>query len=145
MHPEITLFSAKCRECFEIWCQDGSLVRSANLLMFTICAGSTCLHTTLCQPWNDSLTVPEGPLHANFPQYCSLTALACLQGGNCNPDLNQRRVTIMVSDVCEPCSPPGDDHIDLQALTFLKVTQNICYQPLKALADFRLSQALGMP
>ena len=44
-----------------------------------------------------------------------------MQGGNCNPDPNQRRVTVMISDVCEPCSPPGDDHIDLQALTFLKV------------------------
>ena len=44
-----------------------------------------------------------------------------MQGGNCNPDPNQRRVTVMISDVCQPCSPPGDDHIDLQALTFLKV------------------------
>ena len=42
-------------------------------------------------------------------------------GGNCNPDPNQTRVTIMISDVCQPCSPPGNNHIDLQALTFLKV------------------------
>ena len=48
-----------------------------------------------------------------------------MQGGNCNPDPNQRRVTVMISDVCEPCSPPGDDHIDLQALTFLKVAADL--------------------
>lgn len=27
----------------------------------------------------------------------------------------------MISDVCEPCNPGGDNQIDLQALTFLKV------------------------
>lgn len=51
--------------------------------------------------------------------------MSMMQGGICNPDPNQRRVTIMISDVCEPCSPPGDDHIDLQALTFLKVRSHV--------------------
>ncbi|KAK9916962.1 hypothetical protein WJX75_009263 [Coccomyxa subellipsoidea] len=41
--------------------------------------------------------------------------------GDCNPNPNQRRVTIMISDVCEPCNPGGDNQIDLQALTFLKI------------------------
>lgn len=48
----------------------------------------------------------------------------------------------MISDVCEPCSPPGDDHIDLQALTFLKVTQHItAAQTLRAPA-IRFSDCL---
>ena len=54
-----------------------------------------------------------------------------MQGGNCNPDPNQRRVTVMISDVCQPCSPPGDDHIDLQALTFLKVMPSLQLTSLK--------------
>ena len=40
----------------------------------------------------------------------------------------------MISDVCEPCSPPGDDHIDLQALTFLKVR---CHAEASVIAGTR--------
>ena len=61
-----------------------------------------------------------------------------MQGGNCNPDPNQRRVTVMISDVCQPCSPPGDDHIDLQALTFLKVAAD-------SSQDRRLQYACCLP
>ena len=38
--------------------------------------------------------------------------------GNCNADLSQRSVTVMITDACPQCE---DGHIDVQALTFLKV------------------------
>jgi hypothetical protein len=44
----------------------------------------------------------------------------------CNPNYNQRRITIMISDVCEPCHPGGADHIDIQALAFQKVPCKFC-------------------
>ena len=38
--------------------------------------------------------------------------------GRCNSDPDQRSVTIMITDACPECEA---DHIDVQALTFLKV------------------------
>lgn len=52
----------------------------------------------------------------------SKTILTVTQGGVCNSNPFQRRVTLMISDVCEPCHPGGPDHIDMQALEFQKVT-----------------------
>ena len=50
-------------------------------------------------------------------QGCRLLTWRRMQG-MCNSDPDQRSVTIMITDACPEC---GADHIDVQALTFLKV------------------------
>lgn len=98
---------ALCRQCFKTWCCDSSTEGTSRPdSLRARHAGSTP-----CK--NEG----QMPCRQCFEVWCQDGS----PGGNCNPDPNQRRVTIMISDVCEPCSPPGNDHIDLQALTFLKV------------------------
>ena len=47
---------------------------------------------------------------------------AALQG-RCSKDTNQRSVTVTITDTCPEC---GNDHIDIQALTFNKVCDQCC-------------------
>ena len=58
---------------------------------------------------------------------------ACFAQGNCNSDPNQRSVTVMITDGCPECEA---DHVDIQALTFQKVSSS------QALACSELSHML---
>ena len=52
-----------------------------------------------------------------------------IEQGRCNSDTDQRSVTVMITDACPECE---SDHIDVQALTFLKVQPSHISAALKA-------------
>ena len=54
-------------------------------------------------------------------QYAVLTSKLLLQG-RCNSDPSQQSATVLITDSCPECEA---DHIDMQALTFNKVSSTL--------------------
>lgn len=74
---------------------------------------------TACMHMHSTQSIATGPLTVCSSDVLDILDTKLLLQGRCNSDPSQQSATVLITDSCPEC---GADHIDMQALTFQKVS-----------------------